>query len=301
MSGLCGARPASQVICVLGVHRSGTSLLSRIVDLLGVSLGPPEHLTPPNSANPRGFWENFRLVDLNNRLLLHLGGRWNDPPSLSEGWEVSPGLELLHQEAAKTIAEEFGDKPVWGWKDPRSCITLPFWQRIIPSMRYVICLRNPLDVVLSLQARDKMDPERAAYLWFAYVNSMIRHTEGFDRIMVFHHDFFQDWREWVRRLSRFVGRSEAVKPYVMGVIESEIDPELVHHQSSQDRMTALPEFYAPAKALYMSLRLHDNRDSTQSGAAVRSWLGFQDSGPRYRGSNPCLPANLLSDGHRIIR
>ena len=126
-------------------------------------------------------------------------------------------------------------------------------------MRYVICIRNPLDVTLSLKKRDNMEPHQAARLWHAYVDSQIRHTEGRDRLLVFHQDLLNNWQEWVGRLGDFVGRPEMARnPYVLDAIGAEIDPGLVHHTSSPDRMIALPEFYTPAKALYSSLRLQSN-------------------------------------------
>src|SRR5688572_4329633 len=131
------SQSASRVVCVLGMHRSGTSMLARIVNLLGVSLGPAAHLTGPNAANARGFWENFRMVDLSNRRLGRCGGSWDEPPAVPDRWEVSPELEPVRRAATQVSGQELSAAALWGWKDPRAGIRFPFWQQLVPAMQYV--------------------------------------------------------------------------------------------------------------------------------------------------------------------
>ena len=83
-----------------------------------------------------------------------LGGTWSEPPVLGAGWETDTALGDLRQRARAVIHQDFGAAPLWSWKNPRTCLTLPFWQRLLPSMRYVICLRNPIDVARSLRRRN---------------------------------------------------------------------------------------------------------------------------------------------------
>src|SRR5262245_20660483 len=134
----------ASTICILGMHRSGTSLVARLMNLLGVCLGEETQLMPADAYNPRGFWEHGALVALNNQILARLGGNWHEPPNFSPGWESSPALEDLRVQARDVICTNFNKAALWGWKDPRTCLTLPFWQSLIPSLKYVICLRNPL-------------------------------------------------------------------------------------------------------------------------------------------------------------
>src|SRR5437870_8336735 len=139
-----------QIICVLGMHRSGTSLITRVLSLLGMYLGPSEHLMKPNQFNPKGFWEHQSIVDLDDEILKRLEGSWCDPPSFSAGWEGSSQFADLRQQARALIQNDFDAAMCWGWKDPRTCLTLPFWKQLLPPLRYVICLRNPVDVARSL-------------------------------------------------------------------------------------------------------------------------------------------------------
>jgi hypothetical protein len=69
------------------------------------------------------------------------------PPLLSDGWELRPDLEDRRQRARKLVEREFGEVGLWGWKDLAICLTLAFWQTLLPHVRYVICIRNPLDAI----------------------------------------------------------------------------------------------------------------------------------------------------------
>jgi hypothetical protein len=108
------------------MHRSGTSLVTRIVNLLGVHLGSDTNLIEANPANAKGFWEHQLIVDLNDDLLRKLGGRPYEPPKLEAGWENASTLEIFEQQAHAIIQSDFSNVRMWGWKDPRTCLTLPF-------------------------------------------------------------------------------------------------------------------------------------------------------------------------------
>ena len=93
------------------------------------------------------------------------------------------------------MEKDFAASELWGWKNPRNCLTLPFWQRFLPPMRYLICLRNPLDVAASLERRDGFSLEKSVDLWLTYVMSAVQHTAGRPRLFVFYEDVMDDWQE----------------------------------------------------------------------------------------------------------
>ncbi len=83
------------------MHRSGTSLIARTLNLLGLWLGPEDHLMPPIADNnPAGFWENSLLMAINDDILATLAGNWHELPRLAAGWEASPELAALRRRAA---------------------------------------------------------------------------------------------------------------------------------------------------------------------------------------------------------
>lgn len=162
--------PPSQVVCVLGMHRSGTSLVTKYAAAVGVSLGPDELLMAPHAVdNPTGYWEFDPIVAINERILEAFGGSWDDPPILREGWEHSPVLAGFRTEARHAIAELVGSGGVVGWKDPRTSFLLPFWSTVVPVTATLLVHRHPFQVAESLARRDGMDSERAAWLWSRYL------------------------------------------------------------------------------------------------------------------------------------
>ncbi|MEO5903480.1 MAG: hypothetical protein ABIQ55_05645, partial [Gemmatimonadaceae bacterium] len=155
---------SQKIACVLGMHRSGTSALTRIVSALGAYLGPESMLVPPANDNPTGFWELKSIIDINQSILVRLGGRAMDPPALQEGWELSESVSDLRGRAETLIESEFSAAHFWAWKDPRACLTLPFWQQIVHNMHYVVCVRRPAEVAASLKRRNKIPEARSIYL-----------------------------------------------------------------------------------------------------------------------------------------
>ncbi len=247
------------IVCVLGMHRSGTSLVARLLHVLGVELGPEEHLMGPSAANPTGHWEHEQINEINDELLLRLGGTWFEPPELPAGWESRPDLDDLRRQAREVIDSDFGDARRWGFKDPRTCLTLPFWQRMLPPMRYVLCLRNPVDVAFSLKNReDESQPfEHGVELWLTYVRAALAGAAAHPLEIVFYEDLMAEPEPMVRRLADFVGSDEpdAVEAYTRAAIRVAVTGSLHHHRSSVANVIDEPRLPFHAKALYLALRL----------------------------------------------
>src|SRR5262245_7365014 len=183
---------STTAICVLGMHRSGTSVVSHMLALLGADLGPEHNRMEPAADNPKGFWEHRLLVDLNDEILARFGGSWDNPPQFPEDWWESPDLEALRLRAKAIIQEDFGGAKLWSWKDPRTCLTAPFWQQLMPAAKYVVCVRNPADVARSLERRNACPIEKGGALWLAYTASAFRWTSRQPRLVVFFEDIMQD-------------------------------------------------------------------------------------------------------------
>ena len=169
----------SEVVAVLGMHRSGTSLIARILNLIGVDLGPEDQLMAAHrDDNPKGYWENTRIVELNDRILEAVGGTWDRPPLLADGWERSDRLDTFRDEAREIVSEALTGGDVTGWKDPRTSLLLPFWETVVPVSASIIVIRHPFQVVSSLAKRDHMRPEEAARLWSRHVVAAWRAHEN---------------------------------------------------------------------------------------------------------------------------
>src|SRR5229473_2593466 len=111
------------------MHRSGTSMVSRLLNLCGLYIGPDTELLPPRPDNPEGYWENIRFLGINDRLLEHFDAGWDLAPAVCSGWELRPQLAPLRKESEDLI-ERFNEHQPWGWKDPRNSLTFPFWTHL---------------------------------------------------------------------------------------------------------------------------------------------------------------------------
>ena len=177
-----------QIIVVLGMHRSGTSVIARSLKVLGVGLG--DNLMPAvPGVNDKGFWEDMDFYVLNEDLLKALSGReWHTliPISLNEFNDDS--LASLKIRAIELLRKKTSKLSVFGLKDPRFSILLPFWKNVFLSLdvdvKYVIAIRNPISTALSLQKRDGFDLEKSYYLWLNYMVSCFVETENELRVVV---------------------------------------------------------------------------------------------------------------------
>jgi glycosyltransferase involved in cell wall biosynthesis len=285
--------PASTAICVLGMSRTGTSLTARLLSLAGVYLGPEDELlggelrhlagegeevrARAREANPEGFWEHYRLMRLNERILRTLGGSWREPPEMAPGWESSALLAAEREEARTLLDESFGGHDLWGWKDPRNCLTLPFWQRLVPDMRYVICLRNPVDVAASLARRDGMPLEQGVELWLAYVSAALANTAGKPRLLVPYESYFEDPHAAASRLARFAGRDGALDGPAAGELPADaVDDRLWRNRSTPSDAVLADCVTADAASLYLISELLAVLDERDRGDDVATLAGAVD-------------------------
>jgi GT2 family glycosyltransferase/glycosyltransferase involved in cell wall biosynthesis len=238
------------ITCILGVHRSGTSLVSRLVNLHGVSLGPPDKLLGPKEDNLKGFWEYRPFLEINEEILTRLGGTWHEPPHFPPEWATDARLADLRQRARALIERDF-DSACWAWKEPRTCLTLPFWSPLLPPFRCVICLRNPLDVARSLAQRDHFTLAKSLRLWHEYTAAALEHSAGRARLFLFYEDLLRDPVPEIRRLAHFLGKP----PLDGALIQETLAAELQHHRTSFLDTADEPAFDFPGKALYVALRL----------------------------------------------
>ena len=239
------------------MHRSGTSVLARTLNLIGVDLGSKDAVrVEPADDNAKGHWEHKEIAFINETILRRYGGSWDEPPILPEGWQTSPALDDLRNDARKLIRDQFANASLWGWKDPRTCLTLQFWQLLLSNVHYIICLRNPVDVASSLEQRNELPAEKSFYLWLTYVCSALKHTEGKPRLVVFYEDLIEKSAQELDRLATFLGQSErARKMEVQADVKAFIEKRLQHHSSPVIDTSSNSNEERYAKTLYLAQRI----------------------------------------------
>jgi len=246
-----------KAVIVLGMSRTGTSAAARLLNLVGVDLGRPEQLIGPlEGQNPRGFYENRMIMLLNEELLRRLGGSWSHPPLLEPGWQSRPEFDELRDRARGLLAENFSRSTVWGFKDPRLSLTLPFWQELIGQMSCVVCHRNVLEVAGSLQRRDGLPIREAVAQWVRYCSSAIVNTAAMPRIFIGYEELVTDPERALADLAEFVGREAGgPDPTLLAAAREWIAPDLRHHTSELSEVMASRDVPPGARSLQLALDL----------------------------------------------
>ncbi|TSJ60916.1 hypothetical protein FO470_15260 [Starkeya sp. 3C] len=251
--------PAKQpIVIVLGMHRSGTSLCSHILSALGVDMADDVGHGP---ANVDGHWERWELVDLHDRLLLALERPYNNPRGyelrhdlpLPRGWRALPVAHAVRRDIETFLKERMYPGQLFGFKDPRTCRLLPLWMEIIERLdlepRFVICVRDPIDVALSLKRRDDLPVAAGEYRWLTYNADCFRHVRD-GALLVTYESWFNEPQRTIERLRDFV-MPEVRKPIPPDVFDL-IQPELNHGVSktrSGAGSSVVSDLYGALKAL----------------------------------------------------
>lgn len=159
------------VVCILGMHRSGTSCLTGTLQELGLNLG--KHHTW-NPYNLKGNRENQDVVDFHDQLLADNGGSWNKPPRKVR-WSDK------HYQQARDILERYANEKFWGFKDPRSLLTYEGWLKLCPDIVFVGIFRHPASVAGSLAGRGGHSLKESFSLWKTYNKQLLKahHTHQF--------------------------------------------------------------------------------------------------------------------------
>lgn len=179
-------------------------MMARLLHEGGLYLGRAEDIMPPADSNPEGHWENLRFVEINDALLERAGGSWREAPKFETGWERDPRYDDLF-DRAKRLVETFADREPWGFKDPRNSLTLPFWRRLLPTMKVVIAVRNPLEVANSLLARNQLPLADGVALWTNYTVRARDSAPAESRLVSHYESYFHDGRGETARLLTFAG------------------------------------------------------------------------------------------------
>lgn len=222
-------------VCIAGMHRSGTSMVTKMLHTSGLYLGPEADLIPSNPNNPEGHWENKRFVKLNARMLEQLRGSWDYPPPAPDDW--ADGRFAPYRREAEVLLAEYASREPWGWKDPRNCLTYPFWQSILAPIRVVMVVRNPFEVARSLRERNGFSYALGLALWQTYNRRIWESVAPQDRIVTHYDTYFRDPASELRRVLSFLGLSASA-----GAMEEARDvrvADLRHHKvTSRDLRAA---------------------------------------------------------------
>jgi hypothetical protein len=224
-----------ELMAVVGMHRSGTSLAAHLVHELGVTaLGARSSLIVADEFNSRGYWESADLIMVNTYLCNFLGCDWRHPVVPPDGWHRSPRLGPLRRRLGRLVAKTPPGRR--SLKDPRMTVTLPFWQTLVPLTATLLCLRSPASVAYSLDRRERMDKRWALGLWTVHTALAIHNSRERRRLFVVYEDLLADPVPEAQRIAVFVGVGTR---HAAAAAAAVVSPDLSHSEVVLDDSSSL--------------------------------------------------------------
>src|SRR5215218_462043 len=209
------SEPPRPIVVVLGMHRSGTSLLSHMLHILGVDMADTtDHVSPKNRG---GFWERPALVAIQDEVLDAIGRPIALPSHVlpfPPAWWRNKQVQALKPKLVDYLREELGKSSnPWGFKDPRTCRLLPLWSEVFRELNlepvYVTAVRAPAEASVSMSQKSaarKLSVANGELMWLSYNYDVARYvTTKSQALMVDYADWFTDANAVARRLCDELG------------------------------------------------------------------------------------------------
>jgi hypothetical protein len=179
------------------------------------------------------FWENQPMRRVNEELLEGFGGGWECPPLLADDWARSPVARTLLPRARETLAAEFGDAPVMVWKDPRTCITLPFWREVFDEEPVIVFIhRHPIEVAGSLLTRNHLARGHAFAVWERFNADALRNSVGLPTVAIEYEPLVEDPITTMTELAASLAGWGVALEHDPATTDMELTPKRRHHQAA---------------------------------------------------------------------
>ena len=222
-------------IIVAGVHRSGTSLLTGVLSLLGAQ--PPKTMVAAAKFNLKGFWEPLEILRLNETIFDELHTNWEDWRAIDfRSWSVERRA-FYKTEIKRLIAEDYPDAQLFVLKEPRLTRLIPLYHEALTEMGvkvvYALSLRAPDEVVGSIRAANPLKSKNGAYLlWLRYVLDFELETRSHTRIFVPFVNLLQNWKSVCQNIAEALGVTlNFDDALAIEKLNAFISSDLVHNKS----------------------------------------------------------------------
>jgi hypothetical protein len=231
---------ACRAILVLGMHRSGTSALTRTLGLCGAAL--PLNTVPAGIDNETGFWEPQEIVHLHDEILQSAGSSWDDATAFPQAWFDSALAADFKARIAEALERDFPDAPaLFVVKDPRLCRLVPLWLSMFQELGIeplcIIPVRNPLEIAASLSKRNSIQEENSLLLWLRHFLAAEQSTRNCKRSFVAYDSLLRDWRGTIDRIGQDIGVIWPCQtPESDAEITQFISTEFRHHQYADNEV-----------------------------------------------------------------
>ena len=251
--------PVSQrrAVVVLGMHRSGTSALARMLSLLGLAL--PKNPMGPSRGNELGHWgESDPIRWLHQELLQSAGSSWDDVSPFPAPWLETNAADEYRTRLASVLSDEYPGSDPFVVKDPRICRLLPLWTRVLDDLGvdagFLLALRNPLEVAASLAHRDGFGHSKGLLLWLRHTLDAERETRDQQRLLVSYAELLRDWRATADEISARLDLEWTRTGHgASAAIDRGLSAEQRHHEFSIDELSARDDVVAWVQEVYAVL------------------------------------------------
>lgn len=216
-------------LVILGMHRSGTSMISGALVKCGFHVGTEDEVMSAGVDNPKGFWERHDVVSINDKLLSTAASTWFKPAP------VAP----QHVVEIDELIEALDRNSPWLLKDPRLVFTWPAWASALESAAKLFVYRSPLAVATSLNKRNGFPLEYGLDLWEIYNRQAMKIMNAHGGTLIHYDAFSQDQKGALERLQN---RLDSIGIAIdLANAASEYDQQLDHSvesRAAERRLTA---------------------------------------------------------------
>lgn len=231
------AAATTQAIMVLGMHRSGTSAITRVLNLMGCAL--PADLIGPGDGNDQGHWEAASAVQLNDEILASAGSNWQDWGPINADWRQSGVRAGMQARVCGVLRDHMALGPLFALKDPRMCRLADLWLDSMDALgvepRVLLMLRHPSEVIASLEHRDLMPAGYAQLLWLRHVLDAEYFSRGRRRTIGRYDQLLAHWPTLVERVRTDLGVAlPRNSPAIHADIAQFLNAQHRHHAEAGD-------------------------------------------------------------------
>ncbi|PID77322.1 MAG: hypothetical protein CSB24_01880, partial [Deltaproteobacteria bacterium] len=268
--------PNKLIVVVLGMHRSGTSLITRCLETMGISTG--DNLIAAKADNPKGFYEDRDFLQLDTDMLDSLNSSWEKSCTISHDQALQLLDSPFYQQATGLVAARLKEYPRFAVKDPRMILLLPFWKRVFAACgiqaRYILAIRNPLSVAHSLHKRNGMSLEFGGMLWLGYVLTSLLESRELQPCLADYDQFLSRPEEELQHLASALHLSINRKQQEI-FIRDFLDRRLAHTVSSLKELAEQKDFPPLISEIYARLLFlaasHSQCSETEIAGDVSRW------------------------------
>jgi hypothetical protein len=255
---------------VLGMHRSGTSALAGALTMLGAE--SPKTLLPAQTDNPKGFFESRLVMEKNDFILQQAHSGWNDwlPLNLDNDF-----IKEARQSLIGVLRDEFENEPKIVIKDPRICRIAPLWFSAAAECEYeilpIISYRHPLEVALSLEARDGIKLPDGILMWIRHVVDAEYYSRPYKRAFIYMPDLLSDWRNTILDANSKLGFpfDVVINGEIDVNIDAFIDQGMRHHVVTSAAIDTEANLLGWAVSIFETIReIHNDTDVAKNCAKL---------------------------------